>query len=51
MGTKLVDRLEANRHSYAGSILSACTYNTTPLHVFLMHTLEPHKWQLDLSAV
>lgn len=38
MGTKLVDRLEANEHGHAGTILSPYTYNTTPLHVFLMHT-------------
>lgn len=42
-GTTLISRLAGTASSCAvaahdASILSACSYNTVPLHIFLMHT-------------
>lgn len=39
MGTNLIDRVSATGGAgRAVDVLSACTYNTTALHIFLMHT-------------
>lgn len=38
MGANLVNRLNKTTDRHAANVLAACQYNTTPLHIFLMHT-------------
>jgi hypothetical protein len=38
MGANLVTRLNKTTDRHAAHLLAACQYNTTPLHIFLMHT-------------
>lgn len=38
MGSNLINKLERNSDTHDAEILSPCKYNTTPLHIFLMHT-------------
>lgn len=38
MGANLVNRLNKTTDKHAADLLAACQYNTTPLHIFLMHT-------------
>lgn len=38
MGSNLISRLDGSSNPHINDTLAACKYNTTPLHVFLMHT-------------
>ncbi len=39
MGANLIHRLDNTKDTHAADVLAPCKYNTTPLHIFLMHTL------------